>query len=149
MNSDHGARFRIALVIGGAVMAYGIWGVLDDARATHPGSLFVYVVGADLVHDLVIAPVVCIVGWLLTRVVPEPWRSPARAAVLISAIAVVVGWPSLRGYGRARVPDNASVQPLDYSTALGTVLAVVWLGTAVWATVRVTRRRSNEDAGNA
>lgn len=49
--------------------------------------------------------------------------------------------PALRGYGRDRVPDNLSVQPLDYTAAVLTVLAVVWAVVAVWLAARLTHVR--------
>ena len=48
----------------------------------------------------------------------------------------------MRGYGRARTPDNPTVQPLDYATAVMTVVIVIWILAAVWLAVRLVRRRS-------
>ena len=38
-------------------------------------------------------------------------------------MAILVGWAALRGYGRDQVPDNPTVDPLSYGTAVLTVLA--------------------------
>ena len=142
----HGAGFWIAVVLGGALIAFGIRGALVDSAATGPAEFFVWVVGADLVHDLLIAPLVCVVGHLLARAVPEPWRTPVRSGLIVSALALLVGWPGLRGYGRDQVPDNPTVQPLDYGAAVLSVLTVVWLGVAVWALLasRSSRRARRE-----
>lgn len=140
--------FWVAAGAGFAVMGYAVAGVLGDARATHPRSFVAWVVGAALVHDLLVAPVVCLVGLLLGRVVREPWRTPVRAGSIVSGVVLLVAWPALRGYGRDRVPDNRSVQPLDYTTAVLTVLAVVWAVVAVWLAARLThgRRRTPRDS---
>ena len=42
-----------------------------------------------------------------------------------------------RGYGRDAVPDNPSVQPLDYTTSTVTALAFVWAVAGVWVVVRL------------
>lgn len=133
--------FWVAAGAGFAVMGYAVAGVLGDARATHPRSFAAWVVGAALVHDLLVAPVVCLVGLLLGRVLREPWRTPVRTGLIVSGVVLLVAWPALRGYGRDRVPDNLSVQPLDYTAAVLTVLAVVWAVVAVWLAARLTHVR--------
>jgi hypothetical protein len=55
---------------------------------------------------------------------------------LMSAVVVLVAWPALRGHGRATVPDNPTVQPLHYPTAVAWVLAAVWSGVAAWWLLR-------------
>jgi hypothetical protein len=142
----HGAGFWVGLAIGTGVMAFGVRGAFRDAAATHPRDFFVWVVGADLVHDLLIAPLVCLVGFVLARFLAEPWRTPVRGGLIVSALVVVVGWPGLRMYGRDRVPDNRSAQPLDYTTAVLTVLAAVWIGVAIWVVLRA-RARHTADCG--
>jgi hypothetical protein len=139
-SSEHGPLFWIAFIAGGAIMAYGVVGALQQSVAVHPAAFSLWIVGADIAHDFVLTPIVLLIGAVVARVLPEPWRTPIRAGLLLSALLVAVAWPSLRGYGRANVPDNHSVQPLNYATALGTALAVVWIAVAIWCVVRVLRR---------
>jgi hypothetical protein len=68
-------------------------------------------------------------------------RRPVRAGLFATFVVVLVGWAPLRGYGRDRVPDNPTVDPLDYATAIPTVLTVVWLFTLGWIAVAVRRGR--------
>ena len=136
-----GVAFWIGLVIGGAVMAFGIRGVFMNSRATDPAVLVQWVVGADLVHDLLIAPIAIGVGWAATRIVPLAARIPVQLGLVATGVVLIVGWAPLRGYGRATVPDNPSVQPLDYSTAILTVLVAVWVVVGAWITVRLVRAR--------
>ncbi len=138
-----GAIFWIGLVIGGAVMAFGIRGVLMDSRATHPTELVRWVIGADLLHDFLFAPLVIAGGWLVVRVVPRTWRVPVQAGLVASGVAALVGWAAWRGYGRATVPDNGTVQPLDYTTAILTVWAIVWGLVAIWIAIRAAVRRAH------
>src|SRR5690349_14802580 len=96
--------FWIGLVVGLAVMTYGIRGLLVDAAATRPTKAAEWLVAADLLHDLVLIPIVLAVGWLTRRLVPEALRWPIRAALIGTALAVAIGWIPLRGYGR--LTDN-------------------------------------------
>jgi hypothetical protein len=143
-SDELGTRFWICAALGAGVMAYGVWGVLDESAATHPRSFATWIVGADLLHDFVIAPIVVVAGVAITRVIPEPWRTPFRAGCILTAIVVVIGYPAWRGYGRGRVPDNTSVAPLDYTIAILTVLGFVWLGAALWALVRTRAARDTD-----
>jgi hypothetical protein len=135
-----GPGFWIAAGLGIAIMAFGVRGILTHARGTHPSAFAVWFVGADVVHDVLVAPAVLLVGALLARTLPNRWWPPVRAGVLASALVLAVAWAPLRGYGRTTAAGNESVQPLDYSTAVLTVLAVVWCGVALWLGVRWSRR---------
>jgi hypothetical protein len=135
-----GAGFWCAAAIGIAVMAFGVYGIVTHARGTHPPAFVVWFVGADLVHDLLVAPAVLLVGAIAARAVPARWWPPVRAGLIASAVVLVVGWAPLRGYGRATAAGNGSVQPLDYATAVPTVLAVVWGAVACWLAWRARRR---------
>jgi hypothetical protein len=131
-----GPGFWIAAAVGITIMAFGVRGIVTHARGTHPSAFVAWIVGADLVHDLLLAPAALLVGALLARALPDRWWPPVRAGVLATALVLAVAWAPLRGYGRATVPDNETVQPLDYSTAVLTVLAVVWAGVALWLAAR-------------
>jgi hypothetical protein len=125
------------LSIGVPMMLVGVVGMLEHLQSTPPSSFLRFFIGGDLVHDLVVAPLACAVGLIVVRHAPTQTRAPLRAALLASAVLVAIAWPALRGYGRARTPDNHSVQPLNYATATATALAVVWAGAACWYAISV------------
>jgi hypothetical protein len=119
---------------GGALLAFGAFGLLSDAGDDHPIGWALWFGGGVLVHDLVIAPVVVAIGWALRRV-----ARPVRAALLVSVLVVAGVAPVVMALGRRA--DNPSILPLPYGWNLVFVLAAVWLATgAVWA-VRLVRRR--------
>jgi hypothetical protein len=131
----------VGLALGVPLMLVGVVGMLQHLRSTPPSSFLRFFVGGDLVHDFVVAPVAVAVGLLVVRRFPARLRAPLRAALFASAVLVAIAWPALRGYGRARVPDNPTVDPLDYGTAIASALAVVWAGAACWVAAIVLRRR--------
>ncbi len=135
-----GRVFWFGVVVGGALMAFGARGLVLHASAVRPANFATWFVGGDLLHDAVIAPTACVLGAVVGRVVPDILRAPVRAGLFTSAIVVAVAWTPLHGYGRATVPDNATVDPLDYSTAVLTVVAVVWAIVAVWVAAGIARR---------
>jgi len=122
-------------------MAVGIANFAANFNATDFRSFLRYYVGGDIVHDFVVAPIAAVIGIIVIRRAPSITRAPLRAALFGSAVVVAVAWPALRGYGRMRTPDNASVQPLNYATAVATVVGVVWVISALWLGVIWLRER--------
>jgi hypothetical protein len=133
--------FWIAAVIGAGIMFYGVRGLLADQTGPALTSFGKWFIGADVLHDLVIAPVACTIGWALGRVLNPPWRFPIQAGLFASAVVFVIGWAPLRGYGRDTVPTNTTVDPLNYVSAIATVLAFVWIVVALWVAIARWRPR--------
>jgi hypothetical protein len=134
---EYSRAYWIALPIGAALMAFGIIGVVGDKGVATTLDIGTWLVAADVAHDFVLAPLACLIGAVVARALPRWCRAPVQAALLTTGVLLIVVFPALRGYGQDQVPDNPSVQPLDYTTATLTALAVVWMGAALWATVRL------------
>ena len=150
--NDRSTSWRPGLIVGLAVglplMAVGIVNFATHFDSAEFRSFARFYVGGDILHDAIVAPVAALVGLFVLRRVPTITRAPLRAALFATAITIAVAWPALRGYGRARVPHNASVQPLDYTTAVATVVAVAWAASALWLGVAVVRRRRRSREGS-
>ncbi len=121
---------RWLLYVAGTGMAvYGLQGVVRD-----PGSDAVgwatWLVGGALAHDLLLVPVVLLVGRAL-RVVPGSVRTPVQGALLVGAVLTLVAVPFLGRFGVK--PGNPSHLPRDYTAGLLVALAVVVATTAVSA----------------
>jgi hypothetical protein len=134
-----GPAFWAGAVVGSGVVAYGIVGLVGAAPATRPGNLLAFLVGSALVHDLVLAPVVVIVGWLIARILPGWARPPVWFALAATGLLVVLTWPLVRRWGER--PANPSLLPLDYSRNLVAALVVVWLVAGADLVRRVAARR--------
>jgi hypothetical protein len=140
----------IGLVLGGPVMLVGIVGLLHHTDATPPSSYFRFFIGGDLIHDFVVAPIAAAIAFLLLRRTPLVARAPLRAALFGTAVVIAIGWPGIRMYGRMRAPDNATVQPLNYATAVATAVAVVWVIAGLWLlAARMIERRASRSVSQA
>jgi hypothetical protein len=133
----YGRTFWVAVATGAAVMVYGALGLVSDAGFGASANVAGWLVGADVGNDFFLAPLGCLVGAAVARVLPHWCRAPVQAALLTTGVLLIVVFPALRGYGRATVPDNRSVQPLDYTTATLTAVAAVWAVAGVWLVVRL------------
>ena len=131
--------FLIGISIGAPLAVVATYELVSEAGSSGAIAVGRWLVGANLVHDLVIAPSVCLAGWILARIAPRLLRAPIEAAAITSGVLLVVAFPVLRGYGRDQVPGNPTVQPLDYAPATLTVLGAVWAIAAAWTLVRLVR----------
>ena len=136
----------IGLALGLPVVGYGLRGAIVDAADTHPPELARWVIGAALVHDLVVVPVAGAVALMVRRFSPRRAWPPVRAGLAATGILVVVGWPFVRGYGRD--PTNPSLLPRNYGAGLAAAIGVIWLLVASWVAwrylpARITRWSSD------
>ena len=134
-------RFWIFLVIGGAVTLYGLHGLIGALNGITDRQFLQWFVGADVAHDLVVAPVACLIGVIIARLIPASARVQVRAGIFASAIVLAIAWAPLHGYGHANAKGNSSVEPLNYATAVLTVLVVIWALAGGWFAVTALRRR--------
>jgi hypothetical protein len=140
-----GRGFWIGLALGLPVMAYGAVELFGQAGSTRATNVAVWIGGGLLLHDLLFAPVVITAVWAIGKVLPERLRAPIRAGVLGTALVIAIGWPALRGYGNR--PDNRTIHPLDYTTAVLTAMAVVWALVGAWVLVAAIDRRRRRPGG--
>jgi hypothetical protein len=149
-HSEYGRVFWALGGIGWGLMAFGTWGILARARATEPPELAAWVVGAAVVHDLVVAPVVFSVGRAVGRATRGLPRAAIQAALVLTGILVLYSIPVVGGLGR--LEDNPSLLPREYGTSLVVLLAAVWglTGAAlVWARPRWGRTNPGRPPGTA
>ncbi len=139
--SDEPSTSRVAPIVGVIVglplLVVGVVGAVADGDRTKPFELARWVVGADLAHDLVLAPVVVGVSWLVGRIVPPVARGPVRWAAATTGVLCLIAWPFVRGYGR-----NETVPSLldrNYATGLAAYVAAIWFLALIWIAVRRAR----------
>ena len=131
--------FWLSAIAGWVVIGYGIRGLLQHQVDTRPSDLGWFVVGGALVHDLLVAPLVLLIGVVVARAVPGRIRALVQAALIVSGALALFAYPLVRGYGRAL--HNPSSLPHNYADDLALVLGLVWAVTFAFAIVRLRRPR--------
>ncbi|MFG2961463.1 hypothetical protein ACGF5O_48075 [Streptomyces sp. NPDC048291] len=121
----------VAGAVGVALMGFGAFLLTDTGDVP---DVLVWLGGAVVLHDAVIAPVVLLVGLLLVR---GGVRGPVRGALLVAGALTVVALPVLLRPGRTA---NPSVLPLDYPRNWLIAMAAVATATALWTAGRRLRR---------
>ncbi|MEU8759617.1 hypothetical protein [Streptomyces sp. NPDC048659] len=134
MNPREAVRYG-AGALGVASIGLGLWLL---TTGPDPLGVLVWLAGALLLHDGVIAPLVLAAGLLLAA---RRDRGLLRGASIVAGTLVLIALPPLL---RPGPPPNPSVLPLPYARNLLLLLAVV---AATTAAVALTRRlRARRDA---
>ncbi|MBA2438823.1 MAG: hypothetical protein H0V52_10830 [Acidimicrobiia bacterium] len=128
--------FWTTAVLGWAVIAWGVAGVVRHHVDTRPADLLRFVAGGILLHDLVVVPLALVGAYLLNRAVPVPWRRWVQVTLVVAAPLALFAYPMVRGFGR--IPGNPTVLPHDYATNLALVVTAV---VAIVAALATTHRR--------
>ncbi|MGW1161201.1 hypothetical protein ACWD5Q_28275 [Streptomyces sp. NPDC002513] len=119
---------RILTGLAGAVlMSIGAFLLSDTGD---PTGVLVWLGGALVLHDVVIAPLVLLAGLLLVR---GGGRGPVRGALTVAGALTAVALPVLV---RPGATANSSVLPLDYPRNWLLVLVAVATGTALLTAAR-------------
>ena len=103
--------FWLGLVAGYPLMAIGVWGIFRDSGVTAPFNFALWFVGGNLVHDLVLAPVVLGVGLLLRRRLPGRLLGPVQWGAALSGMVLLFAAIPLLGLGRSPLEPTVQPQP--------------------------------------
>lgn len=119
---------RTLLVLPGlGALAWGVVLFVEYAFPLRPDVFGTvgWIVGGPLLNDGVVAPLTAVLGIILARVVPRPWRVPVVTGTVITGVLLIVAFPLLwRPYGTPPMPGLHDGNP-----ALGLLLtlAAVWI----------------------
>ncbi|WP_369148570.1 hypothetical protein [Streptomyces sp. R44] len=119
--------------LGLVLIGVGAWRVADQPD---PLGVLVWLAGAVVLHDGIIAPLVLAIGLL---VVGRPERGVLRGALVVAGSLLLVTLPLLVRPGE---PPNPSALPLPYGRNLVIVLAAVVVVAVAVILVRRWRGRS-------
>ncbi len=138
---------RVLLALPG--LAALVWGAVlfaDYALPLRPDVFGTvgWIIGGPILNDAVIAPLTAVLGVLLARLLPPPWKAPVVAGTVITGVLAILAFPLLwRPYGTPPMPGLHDGNP-----ALGLALtaATVWLAVALTSLRHRVVPRSTSDA---
>jgi hypothetical protein len=129
---------RLALAVAGLGAAgFGGWHLLENGRLT---GVLLWLAGAVVVHDGVLAPLTVLVTAVGARVLPTRARRPVLVAFVLLATVTLTAVPVLGGWGRR--PDNPTLLDRHYVVGWCAFAGLVLTGTLLGAVrVRADRPR--------
>ncbi len=138
-HAPSGAAFWSGLIVGGAIIAFGVRGLLMNLRLNRVINLATFFGASGIAHDALWAPLL-VGGGLATMKLPVSIRRTVRIGLFLSAALVLFAAPLLHGYdGR---DSNPSALPLAYGRNTSILLIGLWAVVAVAAVRQVRIRRA-------
>ena len=134
-------------VVGLGCIAFGVRGIFTHPADTHPQRWATWLIGGAVGHDLLLAPALAVIGYVVGRFVPPAARAVVQTGLIVTGAVLAVGLVGVFGRGKRNYPDNGSLLPLPYARNLLLVLAAVWVVTLVAAGVAVVRQRGKHRLG--
>ncbi|MFI5100924.1 MAG: hypothetical protein ACHQE5_10525 [Actinomycetes bacterium] len=123
--------------VGVALILVAGWGIVRDRGYTDPLGLGAWLAAGVLLHDLVLAPLLILVGVLVSRSVPSRVRAVVVVGLVSAGTLILVGVPVALAAARPRA--NPTILPLDYWRGLVLSVLVVAVVTAVAAVIAARR----------
>lgn len=137
------------IVIGAAGVALGLFGVfrlLTQISAYDLTVLFCWLIGALVIHDGILSPLVIGVGAGLTRFVPDRARAYVQFGLIAGGLVTVIAIPMI--YRQDSQPAVKAILQQHFGANLATLLAII-AGLALMLYVaRVVRDRRAASAVN-
>ena len=133
------------IALGAAALGYGAWLVLTDLPIDLIAWLAVWLAGAIVVHDGLIAPIAQLAGVAIDRT-GRGLRMPRSARLLVAGgLAVGGAWTLVAApeiVAKARGAANPTVLAGDYAAALAWAWIAIAVAVVVGAVVLTSRARS-------
>lgn len=131
---------RLALgAIGVAAGLFGLWHLIDDGT-TALVSLGIWLVGALIVHDAIIAPLTIGITIVAAQFLPAPARMPAVVGFIVWGTCSIAFFAVITGQAGKTGNDTIGGQP--YTVAWVIFTALVALAAVATAVLRTRRSGS-------
>lgn len=129
---------RIAVGVAGAAgIGYGLFLALTTFRRWPDVIATALWFGLPpIVFDLLLVPVIGLLGTLVAARASRPWRAPLIVGMIVSGTLLVIAAPFVSGIGRRA--DNPSLLDRPYLLGTAIALAVIWAGVGLWGGIRAT-----------
>jgi len=104
---------------------WGLWLMRDFTREQLTSEAF-WLAGGVILHDAILAPVVVVVGYAASRLLPAHFRSSTATAFLVWGTLTIAFLPTLSGEGGKAGNDTILGKPYVLSWVVMTLLLVVY-----------------------
>lgn len=128
------------LVLGTAVVGFGVRGLLAEFDAEDLRRWMVWFAAGVAVHDLLVVPLTAALGRGLRHLLPARFLAPVQVGAILTGIVAITAIPVVGRFGAGAQAANPTLLTRPYETNLVLVLAIVWAAVGVACAVRSRRR---------
>jgi hypothetical protein len=133
--------WRIVLaVLGIALGGFGVFRLVTEISVHTLLAIGVWLTAALVLHDVIMAPSVVGVGWLLRRWVPDRGRRYLQVALIMSCLVTVIALPMI--FLRGSQPAEKALLLRDYGANLVLLIGIIAAVSVILYAVRVVRDRA-------
>ena len=125
--------------LGVLMIGYGAFRILQFPKLSTPKSLAEWLIGAAVLHDGVLAPVVTVLGVLAARFIPGRARAYLQGFFIAAATVSITAWVLIHRENTGSPGNTLLIQ--DYTRNLLIVIGVLALGALLLYLLRVVRDR--------
>lgn len=138
---------RIIFAAVGILLAlFGVFRLLTEIPPASLLLLALWLIGAIIIHDGILAPTVATSGWALRRWVPDRGRRFLQIGLIITGLITIIALPMI--YLRGSQPEVKSILLRNYGANLTLIIGIVAVITLALYAVRVARDRSGRATGS-
>jgi len=136
-------RLRLPLGIAGVLLAlFGVFRLVTQIPPFPLVILALWLVGALVVHDGILSPIVVGVGWAVARVVPPRARRYFQGALIMAALVTVIAIPMI--YRQDSQPRSKSMLLQNFGLNLTLLIGIIAALSLLAYAVRVARDQSGQ-----
>lgn len=134
---------RLPLGIAGILLAlFGVFRLLTQIPPSALVILALWLVGALVIHDGILSPVVVGVGWAVSRFIPPRARRYLQGALIMAALVTVIAIPMI--YRQDSQPRSKSMLLQNFGLNLSLLIGIIAALSLLAYAVRVARDQSGK-----
>jgi len=141
-------RWRIVLAVAGVSLGtLGVGRLLTQIPSHSLVLLAAWLIGAIIIHDGIVSPLVVTVGWLLRRFVPARGRGYLQAGLVMGALVTIIAIPMI--HLRNSQPAAKAILRQNFAGNLTLLLGIIGAATLILYAIRVARDQTKSTSPTA
>lgn len=139
-------RTRYALAAAGLALGlFGVFRLVTQIPVADLVVLFFWLVGALIIHDGLLSPLVVTIGAGIARTIPPRARRYVQGGLVAAVAATVIAVPMI--YRRNSQPPVKAILRQNFAANLAWLLAIIAVLSLVGYAIAVARSRRDSTAG--
>jgi hypothetical protein len=137
-------RTRVALALAGLLLGgFGVFRLFTQVPHPKLIMLGIWLIGALVIHDGILSPLVIAVSWILAHAVPPRARRYVQAALIMGGLVTVIAIPMI--YRRGHQPQVKAILQQNFGGNLTVLLGIIGAVSLLLYALQVARDRPRSD----